>query len=379
MNQVDTLRFEYPVRAESTETKVTMMEHTTRRRFVGTMLAATALPAVSRLVGARSSITDAEAGGYVRANTDWLAACRFGIGIHWTAQTVPRAGPATPFTQAVADFDLKGFLAAIDRSGADYVLFTIAHALQRLPAPHPVLDRILPGRTCEGDLIQELAEALAAKGKHLLLYYNHSCNGGQDPAWEQAVGYHAAKKDRLAENLMEIVSWLGNRYRKLIKAWWFDSPYSLDPRGPHNSVTTDMSGFQFPWERFTVAGKTGYSARLVTYNPGVAETYLYTTHQDYWAGELVNLESPARGRYLDNGLQWFGWTCLEDRAWVHTRLDTPIPAPLHSDEAILRYVRTCNQHRAPMTFNVGIYQEGTLAPGSVDQLSRLDRALKPVR
>ena len=30
---------------------------------------------------------------YQRTNTDWLAKCRFGIGIHWTAQTVPRSGP----------------------------------------------------------------------------------------------------------------------------------------------------------------------------------------------------------------------------------------------------------------------------------------------
>ena len=49
-------------------------------------------------------------------------------------------------------------------------------------------------------------------------------------------------------------------------------------------------------------------------------------------GELVNLDTPAKGRYLDNGLQWFGWTCLEDRAWVHTRLDTPIRPPLYTDD-----------------------------------------------
>ena len=29
--------------------------------------------------------------------------------------------------------------------------------------------------------------------------------------------------------------------------WWFDSPYSLDPRAPSNSVTTDLRGFRFPW------------------------------------------------------------------------------------------------------------------------------------
>jgi hypothetical protein len=202
--------------------------------------------------------------------------------------------------------------ADIEHAGADYVLFTSAHALQKLPAPHPVLDNLLPGRTCERDLIMEMADALAAKGKHLLVYYNHSCNGEQDAAWEQ----------------------------------------------------------------FTVVAKQGYAARLVTYNAGVNQTFLYTTHQDYWAGELVSLDTPAQGRYLDNGLQWFGWTCLEDRRWVHTRLDTPIQPPLYADEQVIGYVRTCNSHRAPMTFNVGIYQEGRMAEASVEQLHRLNRALR---
>ncbi|HPM84556.1 MAG TPA: alpha-L-fucosidase [Candidatus Anammoximicrobium sp.] len=346
------------------------MVQTTRRQFVGIVLSSAVLPTANRLAGADKPRP------YVRANTDWLAKCRFGIGIHWTAQTVPRNGPAKPFQKAVADFDLTGFLAAVEHAGADYVLFTSAHALQKLPAPNPVLDKILPGRTCERDLIGEMANALAAKQKQLLVYYNHSCNGKQDAAWEQAVGYHAPNKERFAQNFMEIVSWMGGRYRDKIKAWWFDSPYSLDTRGPHNSVTTDMTGFPFPWERFTVAAKVGNPARLVTYNAGVNQTFLYTTHQDYWAGELVNLDSPAKGRYLDSGLQWFGWTCLEDRAWVHTKLDTPIRPPLYTDEQVVRYVRTCNQHMAPMTFNVGIYQDGTMAEASVEQLHRLDRALQ---
>ena len=152
----------------------------------------------------------------------------------------------------------------------------------------------MPGRTCKRDLIGELATGLTARGIPLLVYYNHSCNSQQDRPWEQAVGYHAADKNVLATNLMEIVGWMGEKYRGKINAWWFDSPYSLDPRGPHNSVTTDMTGFRFPWERFTVAAKRGFADRLVTYNPGVAQTFLYTTHQDYWAGEMVNLKTPAR-------------------------------------------------------------------------------------
>jgi hypothetical protein len=39
------------------------------------------------------------------------------------------------------------------------------------------------------------------------------------------------------------------------------------------------------------------------------------------------------------------------------------------------YVQTCNSHQAPMTFNVGIYQDGTMASASVEQLHRLGTAL----
>ena len=57
------------------------------------------------------------------------------------------------------------------------------------------------------------------------------------------------------------------------------------------------------------------------------------------------------------------------------QLDTEIPKPLYSDEEVISFVRTCNAHQAPMTFNVGIYQDGTMARASVEQLHRLGAAL----
>ncbi len=176
-----------------------------RREFMAAMAAGACGVAVPRLLGAEQPPKD-----YRRANTDWLAKCRFGIGVHWTAQTVPRKGPALSFQQAVDAFDLKTFMGQFESSGADYLLFTAAHALQMLPAPHPVIDRILPGRTGQRDLISELAAALGSRGKPLLVYYNHSCNQGQDRAWEQAVGYHDRDKQRFARNLEDIVGGWAN-------------------------------------------------------------------------------------------------------------------------------------------------------------------------
>ena len=60
---------------------------------------------------------------------------------------------------------------------------------------------------------------------------------------------------------------------------------------------------------------------------------------------------------------------------MHHRLNTEVPKPLYSDEEIISYVRACNSHQAPMTFNVGIYQDGMMAPASMEQLRRLGMAL----
>ncbi len=60
---------------------------------------------------------------------------------------------------------------------------------------------------------------------------------------------------------------------------------------------------------------------------------------------------------------------------MHHRLDTEAPKPLYSDQEIIAFVRTCNSHQAPMTFNVSIYQDGTMAERSVEQLHRLNLAL----
>jgi len=312
---------------------------------------------------------------YARANTDWLASCAVGISTHWTAQTAPRTGAACRFTKAVERFRMADFLGAVEQSGADYVIFTLTHALQMLPCPNPVVDGILPGRTTERDLVEEMATGLHKLGKKLVVYYNHSCNQGDDPQWEDAVGYHGEDKARFAANLCTIVEWLGKRYGTAMRAWWFDSSYSLDPRGPHSSVTTDLRGFQFPWEKLTVAAKAGHADRLVTYNAGVGYTFLYTEHQDYWAGELNDLKTPPTGRFLENGLQWHGWTCLDYGGWVYKDNSRKPNPPLYSDEDLLAFLSKCRKNQAPMCFNVISFQDGTQAEESIRQLSRIAKSI----
>jgi hypothetical protein len=70
-----------------------------------------------------------------------------------------------------------------------------------------------------------------------------------------------------------------------------------------------------------------------------------------------------------------GRTCKRDL--IQELADAPAVKAKHlySDRQIIDFVRACNQHMAPMTFNVGIYQYGTMAAASVEQLHRLNAAL----
>jgi hypothetical protein len=323
-----------------------------------------------RAVGASALVAAANRGvraaEYQRADASWFAASSFGISTHWTAKSQPvGADDWVPFEEAVSRFSPSSYVDQIAGAGAKYVIFTSAHALQMLAAPCAAIDQIAPHRTTARDLIGELADACRSRGLHFILYYNHSCNSGDDPAWERAVGYHAQDKSRLVSNLMGIIREMGTRYGPRVEGWWFDSCYSLDPRGPYNSVTTNLQGFQFPWEEWTEAAKTGYRARLVALNPGMLVHFLYSTHQDYEAGEANELVAVPSGQFTPDHLQAHRWVCLDNPAWVHDRVMTPLARPRYSREQVADYVRTCNKSRVPVTFNVDIDQTGKLSPESL--------------
>jgi hypothetical protein len=332
----------------------------TRRRLLQAATASAALVAAGPL---------ARADSYHRADASWFAACRFGISSHWTAQSQPVGADGwLPFDEAVARFSPERYADQVASAGAEYVIFTATHALQMLAAPCATIDRIAPGRTTKRDMLGELADACRARGLHFILYYNHSCNSGDDPPWEHAVGYHSADKSQLVANLMAIIRELGARYGSRLVAWWFDSCSSLDPRGYYNTVTTDMHGFQFPWEEWTEAAKTGHAERLVTLSSGMLTHFIYSSHQDYEAGETNELVAAPSSQFTVDGLQAHRWICLDNTEWVHGKVMTPLAAPRYRRDLVADYVRTAHKCKAPVTFNVDIDRTGVLSPKSLELL-----------
>ncbi len=311
---------------------------------------------------------------YHPADASWFSQCRFGVAFHWTAQSMPASGTACSYFEAVDSLDVDLLVNRVADCRADYLLFTLTHARHLVPAPCAAVDRLIDGYTARRDLPADLIRACKRRGLRFFLYYNHSCNQAEDAAWERAVGYHGADKAIFADNLCDIVGELSQRYGQDLDGWWYDSPYSLDPSGPNNTVSTDMKGYRFPWERFTQAAKRGHGQRLVSYNPGMQPHlwyFLYTTHQDYLAGEANDLVEPPQGAVAPNGLANHRWICLDNPDWVHSKPQTPLVPPRFGRAELSAYLSACRAAQTPLTINVDIDQTGAVHPQTLQLLASL--------
>ena len=293
----------------------------------------------------------------------------YGVSVHWTSQSVCMDGIHLPYAEAVNRFNPDAFADSLLHAGAKHCIFTLTHAEQYLALPHSVLDHILPGRTTKRDLIGELIETLDQRNIRFIAYYNHSCNGKNDPDWKQACGYAdgiEGNLDQFAKNICEIVGFIAKRYGSKLCGWWFDSSYSLDPRGPYNSITCDMGDWRFPWKALSSAAKSGNPDCAVTFNAGIGKTFLYD-EQDFYAGETVKLDEVFEPEARKD-IQDHRWTCIDSMEWVFSSRNYEKGfVPLRFPAADFKKFREehCSAGRM-VTFNVLIDQLGNLSPAIND-------------
>jgi alpha-L-fucosidase len=291
---------------------------------------------------------------YKRADFSVLADTKYGVGFHWTTWTAPKTGELTGFEDAVNNFDVPRFIKQVVECGAGHVLFPTCHGDQHMPFPHPVIDSILPGRTCKRDLVMEIADGLAVHGIKLILYYNFSLH--TDKEWIAAACPDRKNSAGYIKNVLEIIRVIGERYGKKLDAFWFDTGWQ------------EFDNFPF-WE-MSQAAKAGNPKRLITFNNSIEVYKAYTPYQDYWWGEGVRLNYIPRGGNTTPGsnLPWYNFVdwhpdymvemrCGEWGLQVKTR-DLEWPAPcIHSVKAFLdRFTKL----GGAVTFNLFIWRDGEI-------------------
>lgn len=309
---------------------------------------------------------------YKHADTEWMDSS-FGLGIHWTSKSTAAQGNGltVDHQSAVKNFNVRNFTEQLRRANAKHCIFTLTHEEHFLPMPHALLDAIYPGHTTERDLAGELAESLHDAGIRVIFYYNHSCNGMKNQ-WKEAVGYSEGNLDLFAARICMMVEMISRRYGDLVDGWWFDSCYSVDDRGIHHCVTSELGDWRFPWEALSEAAKIGNPGAAVTFNSGVDCLYMYTHHQDYYAGEITELNVSVDGPfYKFDGLHAHRWIPADTMAWVHCQPDSPFAAPRFETAEFKNFIEKHLARKAMVTLNVEIDQTGQLNPATLKQIQAM--------
>jgi hypothetical protein len=295
----------------------------------------------------------------MRADAHWLQNAKYGLMVHWLPNSMPQSGPKMEFCKAVGDFDAERFADMVKGTGAGYLVFTMAQ-LQYFAAPFRSVDEVLPSRTCKNrDLIGDLANALESRNIRLILYYHQ---GVGDTEWSRPAGFLRPDKSDFFHHEAAILSEAGQRYGQKLAGWWFDDRYPFQP-----------------FEQLDKAAKTGNPARIVAFNSWILPKS--TEFQDFWAGEVGgDLNRLPDSGFFDHGgpasgLQPHLLIFLDD-TWVHGYQDTMIRQPLYTDAHLIEYVKDCNRKGASVTMNIGVYQDGTASPTTLDQLVAVRRAVR---
>lgn len=304
-------------------------------------------------------------------STSWMVAAKYGLMFHWTSQSMPREGPRLSYCDAVRKFDVEKFADMVSKMGAGFVVFTTSHAGFYFPGPNPVIDRILPGRTCPRDLVGDLADALNRRHIRLALYFHP---GHDDAPWWQRTHFDE-DKDAYFKLWRAIISSIGNRYETKLAGWWFDdAAFTYYPFNPD-------------WEQMTLAARAGNPDRVVAYNSWILPRL--NDFYDVFAGEnalweeryedLAYLPVGGTGRYTggpQQGLQ-AEITVLINGGWGHFKKDQPIGPPKLTADEIVSKLKDALSRKAVPLLDVEVYQDGTISPETFQLFQTIHRELDP--
>lgn len=302
-----------------------------------------------------------------------------GISVHWTSLSTGKDGSRGSFAENTEQFDVTRFTESLVNVGATHCLLTLTHAEQYLCFPNPALEHVLQGRTTERDLLGDIADALKSAGIRFLAYYNHSCNGDDDIPWKKACGYADGIRGNLdifARNICNIVRYTAGHLGNRLDGWWFDSAYSIDPRGPHNTISCEMGEWQFPWDKLICAAKSGSRNCAVAVNAGVGCNFLYTQDIDYAAGEAVQLDEKFSELPLRDIVD-HRWTTIDDPRWVFIADGgNGFSQPRFDDRSVTSFIYKNNKEGRMITFNMQIDRFGEINPYALSQFRRTVQSAK---
>ena len=256
--------------------------------------------AAAALMAAHAAWAGEEAATVNKNRTDWFQQAKWGVFMHYMADTVLKGDAITVdnWNKAVDSFDVKALADQLASAGAGYFVLTLGQNSGYYCAPNAAYDKLVgitPSRCSKRDLPADLSEALKNKGIKLMVYLPAGApdrdetakkalewRPGLYPIWTYENGKPKGPDDRLVNFQRKwetvIAEW-SKRWGNKVCGWWFDGCYY--PETMYH--VPDAPNF----ESFAAAARAGNPGSIVAFNPGVINPIItQTPAEDYTAGEI---------------------------------------------------------------------------------------------
>jgi len=305
----------------------------------------------------------------------WMQEGPFGIMVHWLSHTQPRTGRGVAdWDDKVNAFDMERFWADVKRTGAKWLIFPFGQNTGLYCSPNDYLDREFPGLCSKRDLFGEIAARARQEGLRVIAYLPSEADA--QPAetrrfWEW--DRHPRDKSHFQQKYMDFLRAYAVRHGKLIDGWWFDGCYNAIEKTFLRTQTWHSGRFDFPaWQ---AACRAGNPEAVIAMCRGANDKGYVFREQDYLAGEANDLTAIPCESALVDGMQWHALLWI-DCFWMHCKGPGTIDPPRFTLDDLHAYVSSAHQKGGGVTLNIGIYEDGSLADPSVDQLASLAERMK---
>ena len=283
-------------------------------------------------------------------------------------------GKSTSWDELVNEFDAEALAKQLNEIGAKYYVITVMQGTKYMIAPNNAFDKIAgtkPGEACSTrDLIMDISNALEKYGIDLFLYFT-----GDGPYKNEDIGkkFGFVEPREVGVTMDFVVRWASVlkeyslRYGSKIKGWWVDGCYR-----DQFKYTDELLKLLYD------ACKAGNPDAIVALNGGLfKDLHMNYFDEDFVCGEFNSLGFLPKERFVNGKAQAHILCPLGTRgcgigaSWGSFGL-------AYDPQYIADYVRALHKAGGVITFDIGVYRDGSFAEEQVDALKYVSEINKSI-
>ena len=303
---------------------------------------------------------------------------RYGLFFQYGPWGFAEDGTQKSIDAQAEDFNVAAFVNRVKETGAEYVMWSATWWTYEINAPIASVDTITGNSdsTSARDLIGKIAMALDAEGMGFYMYYHtgqdsHLTGGYNSEAWWVAQNWPTTFRESgvgdrstFFNNWKKVVGEMGRGYGRLLDGWFFDDGTVMYHPGP--------------FEELGKVVKAGNPDRLVSYNtyPGIPAT----DFQEISFGEVCHADLAdvgSNGLYVRGSEAGLFGHCMDrmEGYWGIRYPGDRTGNPGYTSFTAFNTVVERSQRGVPSSFNLQMYEDGTISQDTVDVFTGMQKLL----